>query len=343
VNDFRSGIDLVYNYGTFDFETPNFYLKFMGGRLDYMLSVVPFRYFIIEYSNEKRWVKAQILNLSQSQKQKIFNFLQNNALPEHKFYRYDFFFDNCATRIKDVLKYSLDGDFMIGKIDLPENESFRDLIQPYLTDRKWGRFGINIGLGLPTDRIAANEETTFLPDYLGKVMSVSKVKSGGSEKPLVVSEIILYKPQEDTVFKAFPVSPALLFWGFLAVVIFITFYEFRKNKSFFLIDSILFFFTGFAGSVMLILWTATEHSTVVNNLNLIWAIPTHLIMAFFLIRKKRIRLIRYYFAVSAIVAAFGLIFFPFSPQGFDTALIPVIIAEMIRSSAIFYQIKIKGI
>lgn len=338
INDKETGIDLVYNYGTFDFDTPNFYLKFMGGRLDYMLSVVPFRYFIIEYSNQQRWVKAQVLNLTANQKQKIFGFLQNNARPENKFYRYDFFFDNCATRIKDVVRDALGDELKLGTVTLPPNASFRDLIQPYLVERQWGRFGINLGLGMPTDRIATVEESTFLPDYLNQVVGASKVMENGIEKPLVISEIFVYKPEKENIIKAFPLTPQLLFYGFLLIVVLFSLFEFRSRKTYFVIDSLLFFFTGLVGIVILILWTATEHTTVVNNWNLIWALPTHFIMAFFLVRRKRITFIRYYFGISAFLAVLGLIFLPFCPQGLDSAILPIILAELIRSTMIWYRI-----
>ena len=103
VADPSNGKDIVFNYGTFDFNTPNFYIKFGRGKLPYALSVRPYNYFKRNYIAEKRWMKEQKLDLTYGEKVTIFDFLLNNAQPENKEYRYDFFFDNCATRIRDVL------------------------------------------------------------------------------------------------------------------------------------------------------------------------------------------------------------------------------------------------
>src|SRR5690606_34037655 len=143
----------VYNYGTFDFDTPNFYVKFARGKLNYILNVTTFDRFIRTYQIEGRWVKRQILNLTETEKQALFNFLENNALPENRDYKYDFFYDNCSTRIRDVLEYIL-GD----KLHYPENpadsvQTFRNLIDLYLTDLKWSDLGIDLALGAPTDKV----------------------------------------------------------------------------------------------------------------------------------------------------------------------------------------------
>ena len=104
VKDEANGIDWAYNYGTYDFNTPNFYTKFAQGKLNYNLSVAYFEAFYQNYVQENRWVKEQVLNLSSTEKNELFQYLQNNATPENRGYLYDFFFDNCATRIRDVLK-----------------------------------------------------------------------------------------------------------------------------------------------------------------------------------------------------------------------------------------------
>jgi hypothetical protein len=109
VKDTVNNQDLVFNYGTFNFNTPNFYMKFTRGKLLYMLSIQQFDRFKRSYEYEKRDLKEQILNLTQDQKQAIFQFLLWNYQPENRYYKYDFFFDNCATRIRDVFIDELPG------------------------------------------------------------------------------------------------------------------------------------------------------------------------------------------------------------------------------------------
>ena len=107
VQDPIQEIDVVYNYGTFDFRAPNFYTNFARGRLIYTLSRQRFENFLYEYEYEKRWVKEQILDLDQQQKNALIVFLENNYLPENRDYRYDFLYDNCSTKLPDVLSQIL--------------------------------------------------------------------------------------------------------------------------------------------------------------------------------------------------------------------------------------------
>src|SRR5690606_22569898 len=110
VKDPALKLDFAYNYGTFDFNKPNFYIKFAQGKLLYELSVSYFEDFVYNYKIEGRWVKEQVLNLSQDEKNQLFNFLNINAQPENKEYLYDFFFDNCSTKIRDVLEEVLNNN-----------------------------------------------------------------------------------------------------------------------------------------------------------------------------------------------------------------------------------------
>ena len=98
-----TGEDLVFNYGTFDFNTPYFYVKFTQRTLDYMLSVSTYERFLAEYNYYQRDVREQVLDLSPEQIERLVEFLQINYRPQNRFYRYDFFYDNCATRIRDVM------------------------------------------------------------------------------------------------------------------------------------------------------------------------------------------------------------------------------------------------
>lgn len=97
------GIDEAYNYGVFDFDQPNFYLNFARGNLMYRLDVSDYKEFEYVYVYFNRSVRQQTLNLTQGQKQRLYAFLQWNALPENQFYRYDYFYDNCATKMPNIL------------------------------------------------------------------------------------------------------------------------------------------------------------------------------------------------------------------------------------------------
>jgi hypothetical protein len=124
--------DQVYNWGVFDFATPNFVWKFAKGRLQYMLGVYSYDSFLREYDSEKRWVISQKINLSVEEKQELFNLISVNLRPENIKYRYDFFYDNCSTRIRDLLEKASGGNLIYPDDESKKNlPTFRELISDY--------------------------------------------------------------------------------------------------------------------------------------------------------------------------------------------------------------------
>ena len=170
VRDSYLSVDIVYNYGRYDFGTPNFYGKFAQGKLLYDLGISTFNDFMYHYTAQNRTVVEQILNLTKKEKQQFFEFLQTNARPENKSYLYDFFFDNCATKLRDVSNEILAENIQLNYTYDEMNLTFRDLIHKYLDDQAWGKFGIDLALGSVIDRKAMPEEYSFLPDYIYKIL-----------------------------------------------------------------------------------------------------------------------------------------------------------------------------
>ena len=174
VQNHSTGQDLVYNYGTFDFQADGFAVKFLRGKLPYQLSVVRMDSFLREYQMDKRYVEEQSLNLSQSEKFKVLEFLYNNLRPENRFYKYDFYFDNCTTRIRDLL------EDRVGSIQYPtlneEKFTFRDLLHQYLTQHPWTKFGMDIILGTQSDQVADDRGQMFLPEYFFDYLDTSTLK-----------------------------------------------------------------------------------------------------------------------------------------------------------------------
>lgn len=144
VLDNDTGRDIVFNYGTFDFDTPNFYLKFARGKLDYMLSVSTYEQFILHYQYLQRSVREQVLDLSPEQTLRTVQFLQENYEPQNRFYRYDFFFDNCATRIRDMVEMVLGDQLKWGETEASSGKTFRNLIDEYVYPMPWADFGIDL-------------------------------------------------------------------------------------------------------------------------------------------------------------------------------------------------------
>jgi len=281
VRDPFLSVDYVYNYGTYDFDTPNFLVKFAQGKLLYILSIARYDQFLYNYTSQNRTVVEQILNLTTEEKQDFFKFLQNNAKPQNRSYLYDFFFDNCATKLHDVsneiLVEKIEFNYTFDETDL----TFRDLIHNYLDEQPWGKFGIDLALGSVIDRKSTPQEYLFLPDYI----HTSFEKSTINDKPLVRITRTLFEstPKEQ---KTLFFSPLLVFSLLAIIVLIVTFKDYKRNNRSKWLDISLFFFTGIIGLVVLLLWFATDHSATQKNYNILWAFLPNLYIAFFLMKKQ---------------------------------------------------------
>ena len=177
VYDSINNKDLVFNYGTFDFYDPDFYNKFVKGKLLYFVSIDSLPSFMEEYDYYKRGITEQAINISCDEKQKLIALLFENAKEENKYYRYDFNYDNCTTRLRDMLEKAA-GKQLETKNILPKpNTTFRNLIHVYLDrgGQQWSKLGIDMLLGHPMDKKVTNREAMFLPDYLLMAFDSSKL------------------------------------------------------------------------------------------------------------------------------------------------------------------------
>ena len=205
-------IDKVYNYGTFNFETPGFYMKFIRGKLDYMLSVEPYQYFVMSYIKEKRAIKEQVLNLSFTQKSAIYKALEINAMPENMYYRYDFLKDNCSTRVLKIINNAIQNSLILPRELSGRKKTYREMLMPYLENKNWERFGINLALGLPVDNTVNIEESAFLPDYLYIIFKNSEIITSKGAKPIVKQENNLYLPTEKKIIEISSYTPSRISW-----------------------------------------------------------------------------------------------------------------------------------
>lgn len=284
VSDPMQGIDKVYNYGTFDFRTEGFYIKFMRGTLPYQLSVSPMYYTMYGAQAENRSVTEQVLNLSPNQKQKLYDYLENNYLPQNRQYAYKFFYDNCATRLRDALKAAC-GDSLVFSRNTIEKEgmlkSFRWWMNKYLGEKPWAKFGMNLAIGLPSDRKALVQEEMYLPDNLKLHMELATI---GGQKAVLEHKGLFTKTQKETNTNAWEMlySPITIFALLGILILLFTNLQQKKAKVNFLFDKIFFGLIGFAGWILLLLWIATDHGVTAWNVNLLWVFPFHLPLIFFL-------------------------------------------------------------
>lgn len=286
IYDPLTGIDRAYNYGTFSFETGNFYIKFLRGTLPYSLSVAPLEPQLRYWQSENRYVKEQILNFSPVQKENLYAYLENNYKPENREYQYLFFYDNCSTRLRDAVVAAC-GDSLVMEGYTKESLSFRQWIDRYAFKQKpWADFGMDLAIGSPADEIATAQQATFLPENLLVAFDEAKLKTGSGEIPLVSVTNTLYEAQP------FPsstgITPMNFFWGLMILVAILTYFQDKNEKVNFLFDKILFTIVGITGWILLLLWVATNHGETVWNSDLLWAIPLWFPLIYVLSSKKEI-------------------------------------------------------
>jgi uncharacterized membrane protein len=335
VKDPIQRIDYVYNYGTFNFAEPNFYVKFVKGKLNYRLAKSTFLSFIQEYIDENRTVTEQILDLKIEEKQQIFDFLETNYLPENRYYLYDFFFDNCATRIRDVFQTVFKNKLIFDDSVSEKNLNFRDLIGLYLVNKPWSHLGLNTLLGQPTDRRANPPEYMFLPDFLKDAFGNASIVREGELIFLVGKERIVYEAKEKESKRHFQITPTLSFLVILLLGILLSYLEYRIKKHYRFVDAVLFTVSGFMGIFLLLLWFATDHKPAAMNWNIWWAIPMHFIFGILLFRKKMSKITSSYFLIAGIITFLLIPFWYFIPQEIDFRLFPFVILLGLRSLMIY--------
>ncbi len=328
VTDNIYGTDIIYNYGTFDFADPDFYPKFVEGNLLYFVSTEKFTDFIYSYQLENRSIIEQQLQLTCEEKQQLFKALQINSLEQNKYYHYKFLLDNCSTRLRDIVANNTKDSLTFRSILPSPPPSFRDMLHEYLDKGKqyWSGFGIDLVLGTEADRGANNSEAMFLPDYLMKGFDSGFINN----KPIVSNKRTILPAssviqQEDSFFT--PLNTTVLLLLIIGTLSFIKLKPIQNILNIF--DVAFFLILGAIGALILFMWVGTQHELCRNNYNLLWALPTHLPMAFFILTKKD--WVKQYFKISAIIYLILVILWVFLPQGMNSAFFPLVALAGIRS------------
>ncbi|MFY0714781.1 DUF4105 domain-containing protein [Seonamhaeicola sp. NFXS20] len=327
IKDPNNRLDVVYGYGEYDFDAPNFYLKFARGKLNYLLSKDNFSRFYQVYVYFNRTVKEQVLNLSQSEKQNLYNYLINNYKPENRGYLYEFFFDNCATRIKDVTKIATKNAI---EFNLPKDyttKTFRSLIYDNVNKNTWGSLGIDMALGAVIDRKATPEEQMFLPENIYNFFEAATKKDG---TPLVKKSNIIFTKRPTKIANNFFSSPLFILGLIALAIVFITYKDFKNKKQTQWLDITLFSFTGIIGILILLLWFATDHTGTHQNYNLLWAFALNILMIGQLVNKKPKSWFIKYLKFLIIMLCLLTLHWVIGVQVFAIGLIPLLIALFIR-------------
>ena len=337
-SDPERNIDWVFNYGVFDFDQENFYWNFARGKMLYKLGLSRYAAFKNHYERENRYIIEQRLNLTLAEKQAMVDFLTNNYKPENRDYYYNYVYDNCATKMYDVLVAVFPEQITFNADYVEDGKTIRDLMDDYLGDQPWGDWIIDIGLGMQIDKEATPREYMFLPDYIEASLSTATLRRDSLEVPLIGETVNVYipTPEEQQESKFF--TPFNFFVLVFFVVGFITNRDFKKEKRTKWLDPVVFTLAGLIGWWLVFLWWGTEHLSK-DNLNLLWAIPLHIPFAYLLgVRKLQPFLSKYFLVISAGYLIL-LVIWSALPQPLHMALIPLILTMMLRGFYIYSDLQ----
>ena len=338
------GFDWVFNYGMFDFNAPAFVWRFTKGETDYCLGVNDFPDFLLNYVVRESRVDEQILNLTPEESWALFEALKKNALPENRVYRYNFFYDNCATRPRDQVEKAVDKRLHYAE-DMETTDtgvSFRDIVHQHCQDHPWSSFGIDFCLGSLADRPINRRQMMFAPFYLKDFMATAMLtdSAGVASIPLVsATEQIVRIPEEAKEVGSFVPTPLQASLLLLVLIVIVTLWGLRKGKVWWGIDLVLFLLAGIGGCFLFLLSFFSQHPTVNPNYLLFVLHPLHLCVLPFMLYKVIKRRLSYYMCANLVTLTLFIVFWGVIPQNIHPAILPLALCLLIRSanSIIIYR------
>lgn len=335
VEDKANNLDWVFNYGIFDFTQPNFILRFALGETDYKLEIFPYAAYILEYQMRGSDVTEQVLNLTKEERDNLFEALVLNAQPENKVYRYNFFFDNCATRLPQMIERSVNGKVIYN--NPPKPKTFRQMVHDCTGHRRWLTFGIDLALGSPADRQATTHQMMFLPVYVKEEFNKATIQPvDGTERKMVFETKVTESIEPD--------KPTWDIWNDLltpmvcglllfVAVLTITVKEWKNKKYYRITDIILFAVAGIAGCVLFFLCFVSVHPSIWPNWSVLWLHPFHLIGVVLFSVKKTNKAAYWYHFINFAALSMLLLGWYFIPQQMNTAFIPFVATLWLRSAS----------
>ena len=324
-------VDLVFNYGMFSFNTPNFVMRFVKGETDYLLGVEEYADFLQNYKRRGSGVIQQTLNLTQEEANKLWQSLLENARPENRVYRYNYFYNNCTSKARDMVEQCLGG-----KVVYPETKSgksFRSIIHEYTKGSDWDELGIDLLLGQEADEPIGAREQMFAPFYLSDYIRDASIEKDGESRPLVSGETNVLTFNNDPVWKGFPLSPVICAWILNAIALGIAYLSIRNKKIYWGWDILIFGAQGIAGLIIGFLMFFSEHPTVDSNWMFMLFNPIPLFYLPVMVWKDLQRKTDLYHIINIIYLIVFIILMYVVPQTFNPAVLPLALSLLITSVA----------
>ena len=324
INHIESDEDIVVNWGIFEYYEDQFKFgyDFAKGRLNYYMGIQNTMNFLREYSYYNRGVREQILNLTTSEKKEIIEFVSLNNLPENRNYKYEFFYDNCSTRIRDLLSSIFRSNISWGNHPSENKFTFREIIHQNLAPQPWLMLGIDLVLGQRIDQLVNNKNLMFLPAYLEAILDSTKITTVAQSKTLIARKNVLIPTAENNR----PAITSITIYGWIVLMITLLLLFLKNDRIFNVWSCILLTLLSLLGVVLYFMWFGTDHQATKNNSNILWANPSYLFLVWVIIFKKwnKVSLVYVYLIgfclLTTILFWFGMV------QEFNPTIKPIIIS-----------------
>ena len=330
VIDKKTNNDVVFNFGIYDYNAPNFYSNFVKGRPVYKLGVQNYISFINNYIKQDRYIIEHEINLDKKATQKIINLLVKNL--EDPNYVYDYLRDNCSTRVADLFIKQTE-QLQNTEMDVLTENSYRELIHSKINENSWGALGIDLCLGAIMDRKISIRETLFLPEKLMQYLDSLIEKDSKS-----ITKNIIFSPQSSLLYNENLPNPLLINSLLSVLLIIITFLNFKKSIWKKWIDILIYFSSGSLGVLVIYLWFFSNHFASAQNFNFLWAFPFNLIMVYALLRKNPPNWAVNFIKLNIILLVLLFIHWATGVQKYNITLLPIFIALLVRYSYLIIHI-----
>jgi hypothetical protein len=328
VRDPLEGIDHVYNYGTFDFSTPFFYIKFINGNLNYQLSKTRYSVALQQMRNENRSVLEQRLSLTLEEKNELFRQLETEYLPENRYYKYRFFKNNCSTKIRDIVESSV-GD-SIKYESRKKQVSFRNLIHKYLEEKPWVKLGIDLMLGRKADSKANSRETMFIPDYLTYHFALATVKRKDGIRSLATRPERIV--QNNTVHSFQFLKPSAFFIAALVVLLILTPKFYPRKTSSKPMDIVIYGVTTIYAVIVVYVTLTSNHPELHSNYNLLWSLPAAgILLVQSITKNKKTKVLPFLYVIYSLIVLGVMLGNRWIPQHIPMEIYPFLIILIIHS------------
>lgn len=332
----RDSLDIVYNYGVFDFTAPNFTWRFVLGQCDYLLYGEPLVWFAQQYYERGSWVMEQVLNLTPYEATYLSEYLRVESQPEHRVYRYNIFRNNCTTRARDAIERCVNGEVVYPA--RPRRNTFRSILHQFTKGHPWAQEGNDLLLGTEVDTLITERDEMFAPIYLMWYADSALIDNGrGAFRNLVLQRRILLQDNPDRQQAAidalpdFPLTPRIWGWILLVAGLCMAVVEVRKRWVCWPVDAVLMSLQGLAGILLTFMALFSVHPGVTSNWQ-VWLLnPVPLFFVYFVVRADRHHQRHVYHTFAAALIVLFIVFYFIIPQDFAQIILPLALLLLSRA------------